>query len=47
MSGGGEAEFAVVLQVTQKSDRQGERPASYLNIAFTGFHDDKCKYECM
>lgn len=28
-------------KVTQKSERQGERPASYLNIAFTGFHDDK------
>ncbi|MPC32504.1 Polycomb protein suz12 [Portunus trituberculatus] len=34
-------ECVVVLQVTQKSERQGERPASYLNIAFTGFHDDK------
>lgn len=31
-------------QVTQKIEKQTERPASYLNIAFTGFHDEKCKF---
>ncbi|KAK8731428.1 hypothetical protein OTU49_007605 [Cherax quadricarinatus] len=33
-------------KVTQKSERQNERPASYLNIAFTGFHDDKLEGVC-
>ncbi|XP_047485478.1 polycomb protein suz12-A-like isoform X2 [Penaeus chinensis] len=28
-------------KVTQKIEKQTERPASYLNIAFTGFHDEK------
>ncbi|KAK7043823.1 Polycomb protein suz12, partial [Halocaridina rubra] len=28
-------------KVTQKSERQSERPASFLNICFSGFHDGK------
>ncbi|XP_068249391.1 polycomb protein suz12-A isoform X1 [Palaemon carinicauda] len=28
-------------KVTQKSERQSERPASFLNLSFSGFHDSK------